>query len=149
MTTRLTSALAGVALALASAASAAADPEEVIKYRQGSMKALGGHMTALAQMVRGKVDYPARIEGHAQALAALSRDIPALFPEGTDFGETDARSEVWKDRARFEKVAADADKAAAGLVAAVKAADKAAIGQAFQTVGDACKACHEDFREKK
>ena len=34
---------------------AEADPENLIKYRQGAMSALGGHMGASAQIVRGKV----------------------------------------------------------------------------------------------
>lgn len=135
--------------ALVAGAAAAADAEDVIKYRQASMKALGGHATAMAQIVRGKVPFSARLEGHAQAAAALTRDLPALFPEGSDFGETDAKPEVWKKRAEFEKVSGDAGKAAESLVAAVRSGDKAAVGKAFDGLSQTCKGCHEDFRVKK
>lgn len=134
---------------LVAGAAAAADAEDVIKYRQASMKALGGHATAMAQIIRGKVAFSSRLEGHAQAAAALTRDLPALFPEGSDFGETDAKAEIWKKRAEFEKVAADAGKAAESLLAAVRGGDKAAVGKAFEGLSQSCKGCHEDFRVKK
>ncbi|MCU0936187.1 MAG: cytochrome c [Gammaproteobacteria bacterium] len=135
--------------ALVAGAAAAADAEDVIKYRQASMKALGGHATAMAQIVRGKVPYSGRLEGHAQAAAALTRDLPALFPAGSDFGETDAKPEVWSKRAAFEKVSGDSSKAAEALVAAVRGGDSAAVGKAFEGLSQTCKGCHEDFRVKK
>ncbi|MCU0935281.1 MAG: cytochrome c [Gammaproteobacteria bacterium] len=135
--------------ALVAGAAAAADAEDVIKYRQASMKALGGHATAMAQIVRGKVAFPARLEGHAQAAAALTRDLPALFPAGSDFGETDAKPEIWSKRAEFEKVSGDSSKAADALVTAVRSGDSAAVGKAFDALSQTCKGCHEDFRVKK
>jgi len=126
----------------------AAEPEDVIKYRQGQMKALGGHMAAMAQIVRGKVPFTARLEGHAQAVAAGTKDLAALFPKDSDFGETEALPEIWKKPSEFEKLAKDSDKAADALAAAVKGGDKAAIGSAFDGLGKTCKACHDDFRKK-
>ena len=127
----------------------AADPEDMIKYRQGVMTALGGHASAMAQIVRGKVPFTGQLEGHAQSAVALTRDIPPLFPAGSDFGETDAKPEVWKKRAEFEKAAGETSKAADALLAAVKGGDQAAVGKAFDGLGKTCKACHEDFRVKR
>jgi cytochrome c556 len=131
------------------AAPAGADPEDMIKYRQGVMTALGGHATAMAQIVRGKVALSGQLEGHAQSVVALTRDIPALFPEGSDFGETDAKPEVWKKRAEFEKAGGEASKAADALLVAVRGGDRAAIGPAFDGLSKTCKGCHEDFRVKR
>ncbi len=133
---------------LVAGAAWAADPEEVIKYRQAAMKALGGHTTAMSQIVRGKVPFNGQLEGHAQAAASLTQDIPAMFPAGSDFGESDARPEVWKKRAEFEKVAGDSSKAAGALAAAVRSGDSAAAGKAFDGFAQTCKGCHQGFREK-
>lgn len=142
-------AVASLVLLALAGPTAADEAEDVIKYRQAWMKALGGHMAAMAQIVRGKVSYPAHLEGHARATSELSKDVVALFPEGSDFGETGAKPEIWKERAKFEKAADDARKAGEGLLAAVKAGEGAGIGKAFEALSEACKSCHEDFREKE
>lgn len=144
-------ALGAVALVLGAAVcgqAGAAEPEEIIKYRQATMKALGGHMTALAQIVRGKVGFSEHLQRHAEAIAALEQDLKALFPEGSDFGETGALPEVWKKPAEFEKAASEASKAAEALVAAAKGASPGAIGPAFEGVGKTCKGCHDTFRKE-
>ncbi|MEA3413779.1 MAG: cytochrome c, partial [Pseudomonadota bacterium] len=72
-------------------AAAEDDPDAMIKYRQGVMKAQGGLMTAMSQIVRGKVgDRDDDLKSFATALTATTGDIPSMFPEGSDFGETDA-----------------------------------------------------------
>ena len=78
----------------------------------------------------------------ANALAALSADISGLFPEGSDFGETRAKEEIWSDRAAFDKAADDAKTATAAFAAAVAAGDKERIGASYRDVGESCKACH-------
>jgi cytochrome c556 len=133
---------------LAAGAATAAEPEDLIKYRQGVMKSLGGHMSATALIVRGKVPYGARLEAHARGLAALSEDLAALFPEGSDFGETGAKAEVWSKREGFEKASADAARAAQALVTAAGGKDSGAIARAFDGVGKTCKGCHDDYRKE-
>jgi len=128
---------------------AEADPESVIKYRRASMKSLGGHMGAMAQIVRGRVDYRDQLVPHAEAVAAVSKTTLKLFPEGSDFGETRAKEAVWEKWAAFEKAAGKAEKAAADFLATAKGADQAAVGKAFKALSDACKGCHKSFREKE
>lgn len=134
-------ALAGQALALES--------EDIIKYRQAVMKSQAGHMGALAQIVRGKVDFKADMSYHAQALAASMKTVIGLFPDGSDFGVTSALPSVWEKRAGFETSARDAEAAADEFLKAVESGDEAAIGAKFMAVSDSCKACHKDFREEK
>ena len=144
MPTRLVTTLA---LTLA-AGIATADAEDYIKYRQAMMKAIGGHMGASTQLVRGKVDPEGDLAMHAHALAALTANLPRVFPEGSDFGETKAKPAIWSERAKFEQAANAARDATAKFAAAVDAGDSAAIAAAHKDVGQACKGCHEDFREK-
>lgn len=122
------------------------DPESWIKYRQGSMKALGGHMAASAQLVRGKVAVEGHLTMHAQAIADITRDLLALFPEGSDFGETDAKESIWSEWDRFQELAEDSARAADELLQTVNAGDGGATGEAFKALGETCKACHKDFR---
>lgn len=127
----------------------AAQPEDIIKYRRNVMKSQGGHMGAAADILRGKVEFGSDLTYHTEALAASLKTVSKLFPEGSDFGDTRAKSEVWKRRADFDKATREADKAGAAFLAAVKSNDKAAIAKSFGTLADACKGCHQDFREKE
>ena len=133
---------------MACGSAAESDPENVIKYRQGAMSALGGHMSASAQIVRGKVDYGDHLLFHAEAIEAISRRVSALFPEGSDFGETDAKEAVWEKWDEFQTAARKAQQAAGDYLVAVKGGDKAVVGKAFRSLADACKQCHKKFREE-
>ncbi len=137
------------ALLAASAAVQAQEPENYIKYRQAVMTAIGGHNGAAGQIVRGKVSPEGALVMHADALAALSADLTALFPEGSDFGETRAKAEIWSDWAAFEKAAGDAKAATAAFASAVAGGDADKIAAAYRDLGEACKGCHQQFREKE
>ena len=126
----------------------AEDPENYIKYRQAMMKAIAGHSGAASQIVRGKVSPDGALAMHADALAKLTVDLPGLFPDGSDFGETKAKEEIWSKRPEFEKAADDARKAAAAFDAAVKGGDAEKISAAYKDLGETCKGCHKEFRQK-
>ena len=126
----------------------AEEPENYIKYRQAMMKAIGGHSGAASQIVRGKVAREDDLAMHAKALADLSSNITRLFPEGSDFGETRAKEAIWSQWEKFEQAAGDAAKATAAFSEAAAAGNREQIAVAFKDVGESCKACHKDFREK-
>jgi len=88
------------ALVASAAAVQAQEPEDYIKYRQAVMEAIGGHSGAASQIVRGKVSPEGALAMHADALAALNADLASLFPEGSDFGETRAKAEIWENWTR-------------------------------------------------
>ena len=127
---------------------AVADDEDYIKYRQAMMKAIGGHMGASTQIVRGKVAPEGDLLMHARALAELNAHLPRLFPAGSDFGETKAKPAIWDEPAKFEQATTAARDATAAFLGAVEGGDAAAIAAAHKDVGQACKGCHEDFRQK-
>ncbi len=139
-----------IATALTAAVTAtAAEPEDIIKYRQRVMSSQGAHMGALFLILQGRVEYRNDVGYHADALAHSLTNLTALFPEGSDFGDTEALPAVWEKRAAFEKVAADAQAAGAQLKEAGAGGDMAALGAAFDGVAKQCKACHDDFREER
>ncbi len=122
--------------------------EGYIKYRDKVMDAASANMGGIAKLLSGHVNLPGRMAGHAQALENLMTDIPALFPEGSDFGETDAKAEVWSDSKKFSLAAETAQGKAKMLNEAVTGGDKKAIAAAFKDLGGSCKACHKKFKAK-
>jgi cytochrome c556 len=135
--------------ALAPLAVSAAEPEDVIKYRKNMMQAIGGHTSAAAAIVQGKVDYKAHLAEHARALQVLTKDIPALFPKDSDFGDTEAKDEVWSKRADFEKAAKTAKTRVAAFAKAVQGGNPQAISASLKDMGEGCKGCHKDFRKEE
>ena len=142
-------ALGLVLVLLAPLALKAAEPEDIIKYRQNIMKAIGGHTAAAGSIVQGKVDYKNQLADHARALQALISDIPGLFPKDSDFGDTKAKDEVWSKRAEFEKRAQDSKTKVDLFAKALQGGNQQTISASFKEVGESCKACHKDFRKKE
>jgi cytochrome c556 len=129
---------------------AGSEPEDIIKYRRNVMKANGAHMAAAGAILQGKVgEYRKHLGEHVRAIQEINRDVAALFPKGSDFGETEALDGVWQKRAEFEKRAKDANQKAAALGKALAAGDSKAQLAAFKELADSCKACHKDFRKEE
>jgi cytochrome c556 len=127
----------------------AAEPEDIIKYRQNMMKAIGAHTAAAGAIIQGKVEYRSQLAEHARALQALTNDIPGLFPKDSDFGDTRAKDGVWTDRAEFEKRANNLKTKVTAFAKAVEAGKQPAIVASYKEMGEDCKACHKDFRKKE
>ena len=138
--------LAAGLMAVPVVAGAVDDP---IKVRQAVMRSQGVHLGALAAIAKGEVPWTALAEGHAFAVVSFSAVIPSLFPEGSGTGETNAKPEIWTERAKFEQAAADLNAAATKLVEIAKGGDPAAIGAALGAVGGACGGCHKPFRKEQ
>lgn len=86
---------------------------------------------------------------HAQALDALLKDVPHLFPEGSDFGETDAKPAIWEKADEFKKAADDGSAAATAFLEAAQGGDTETISKTFEALGESCSGCHKPFRAKR
>ncbi|MBZ9755730.1 cytochrome c [Mesorhizobium sp. ESP6-5] len=134
---------------LALAASAAfADP---ILDRQALMKERGKIVGGLSKVVKGEEPFDAAaVLTQLQALQANAEkfDVEALFPKGTDAGDTTAAPKIWEDMAGFK---ATEDKYLADVKAAVAAApaDVDALKTQIGTIGSDCGTCHQGYRVKK
>lgn len=141
-----------VVLAAGILATGAANASEAdIAYRQAVMKAVGGHMGAMSKIIKDGVGKMEDISAHADAMAALAKMAGHIFPEksGQMDGKTEAKAEIWSDKAGFAKVVAAFGDEANKLAAAAKGGDKGAIGKQLGALGkNGCKACHDNFREK-
>ncbi len=125
--------------------------ERAIEYRQAVFKVVAGNFGPLAQNAQGKVELPApAVRKFAERLADIAEFTRDAFPEISREGKTRAKAEIWSDRIEFDKLVNDLNTQARALAAVTARADarpeefKAAVG----AVGNACKSCHDKFREK-
>jgi cytochrome c556 len=123
--------------------------EAAIKYRQSVMKALAGHMGALAPLVKGQIDAKNHLPGHANAVATMGPATKDLFPKGSEAGaETATLPAVWEKPDEFAKAAAAFETASAKFATVAGGGDMQAIAAAFGDLGKSCGGCHQAFRKK-
>lgn len=145
-----TGVLSLVLLAFAALPALAQEEEGIIKHRQAVMKAVGGHMGAMAAILKKQVPFTKDLQAHANAMADLAKIAARVFPEGSDFGETRAKEEIWTKPKEFAKVAQAFIAESETLAKVAGSGDITAFGAQFKAMGkNACAACHKQFREKK
>jgi cytochrome c556 len=121
-----------------------------IEDRQALMNSFGRIVGRdLVPFARGDKPYDAAaVLASLQALDAQAAkfDVEALFPVGSETGETKAAPQIWEDRAGFQ---AAADKFKGDIAAAVAAApqDLETFGPLLDTIGGNCRACHGPYRD--
>jgi cytochrome c556 len=113
------------------------------EYREHTMEAIGGHMQAAVNIIKGEVSHTDHLAIHAGALAELSAIVPALFPAGSGEG-TDAKPAIWENPDDFAERVEAFKTAAPAFDAAVSSGE--GVGPAIQNLGQACKSCHDDYR---
>lgn len=130
---------------------AADDPDNVLKYRKAVMKSIGGHMGAMAGIVKGKVSYPAsHVALHAQGLNASSKLIADAFKANvTPTKATRAKPDIWKEWNKFVAAAKAMETESDKLAQVAKGGDMVAIKAQFGALGKSCGGCHKPFRAKK
>lgn len=126
---------------------ALADAEAEIKYRQGVMGAVGGHMSAMVAILRNQIHFD-DFQTHADAMANLADVVPHVFPKGSGDGETEALADIWDEPEAFQERVDDFVKAARALGDAAQTGEMSEIAPAIDTLGQACKGCHDNFREE-
>ena len=144
-------AIASLAFAVVSAgAIAQTKPEDAIKLRQSAMKLIGYNFGSIGAMVNDKKPYNKdEAIRNANRIEALSGHPWEFFVAGTDKGaETKAKSEIWKDQAKFEAVGKKMETETAKLAQVARNGDQAALKTQFGAAAQTCKACHDDFKDK-
>ena len=138
---------AGGAVGGAVGGAAQAQGIDPIKTRQAGMGLLSSTFAGIKGVIDANGDVKT-LEGRGRNIARWAVVYPTLFPAGSDKGETKAAPAIWSDNAGFLKAAAALSAAGESLATAAKAGDAAAVAVAYKAVGDACGACHKDYRLK-
>ena len=123
---------------------------DVIAARQASMD-----MSVITFRSMGdamKAGNEAKSQGfQAAILAKWAKVLPQMFPPGTGKGETSANTQAlpatWKDRAGFEKAAANYAAATTRLVSLATTNDTAGFTKQLDEVNQACTSCHMHYKE--
>lgn len=139
----------GIALSLGAAAHLN-DKEPMQSYRQSYFTLVAMNFGPIGAMVKGEIPWDdARVAMLADELAALaSMDVSRAFGPGSDKGTTRAKPAIWENPEDFAAKLADMQEAIAGLQAAAGSGDRAAITEATGATGQACKACHDEYKSK-
>jgi cytochrome c556 len=141
----------GLAMAISPALMAQEyNPEMLIKYRQDFMKAMGGHNNDIKGIVNGAVPYKGHLNMHLTTLEQMFIEVGNLFPEGSDFGETNAKDSIWEQPEKFNKAVTNAQQALAEFKQVASQGDMAKTKAAFRTFGrTSCGGCHKEFKKKQ
>ena len=123
---------------------------DVIAARQASLD-----MSSLTFRSMGdamKAGREAKSQGYpATSLAKWARALPRMFPPGTGKGETSAatqaRPAIWRDRAGFDRAAANYADATAKLASLAAANDTPGFISQLDEVDRACGLCHGGYKE--
>lgn len=142
----VSAALLAAALVPAAAGLAVAQGDP-IKERRAIMKAIGEQTDVGAAILKGQQPFDAaKAAAIFKTYADGAAKVGALFPEGSDKGETKATAAVWTDRAGFNAALAAFSKAVAEN--AGQATTEAGFKTAFTAVAETCRTCHRTFKAR-
>jgi len=123
-------------------------PVQAIEYRHDQFRRLGRAFKGVNDQARAGSPDLAVIRTNSQTISQLAADFPTWFPagSGSGAGETDARAEIWSNRAAFDAKMRDFQTAAQNLATAAAGTNTGAIQQSARALGATCSGCHRDFR---
>jgi cytochrome c556 len=127
------------------------DKEPQQSYRQSWFALVAANFGPMVGMVKGEIPWQEdQMASYADQLAALTTlDIMRGFSEGSEKGTTRAKPEIWENKADFQAKMDDLNAAVSALqTVANEGTDRKAIADAVGAAGQACKACHDDFKSK-
>ena len=144
----ITAAAIGLACMVGVTGAQAPRAEDVIKGRQGAMMLSGVAMAS----IKGAIDAGQPLASQrfsTRSLARWAHAVPGMFPAGSGpeaGGQSNARAEIWSDRAGFEARAADYAAAADRLAELAAGDDAAAFADQWTAVRATCQACHDGYK---
>lgn len=141
--------IAALLISSVAATGVAVAQDSPIKKRQALMKKNGEDATLITAMFKGEKPYDAAAAaGALESMGAAMDPFITLFPEGSTSKDSDAKPEIWKNKADFEGWAAQVKEDTAKAVTAA-AGGLASLQPAFIELGKSCQGCHEKYRAEK
>jgi cytochrome c556 len=127
------------------------DGKAAFERREEAMKRMGRPLyLGIGRVVKGTVAYGPETVVAAETVAALASTLDrSLFPPGSDVAESRIKPEIFTAADRVDQLIVAVKSATVQLVPAVRTGDKMALAAAYNTVADACNACHAKFRKEE
>jgi cytochrome c556 len=123
-----------------------ADSDAIVQ-RRALMKANGDATKIVVGMLKGAPFDLGAVQAALKSYGEAAAKAPALFPDDSQTGDTNALPEIWDNKAdvnaRFAKLAQDVAAASTGIV------DSASFQAQMPGVLKNCGGCHEKYRAKK
>ncbi len=127
--------------------------EDQIRFRQSAYTTMAWSAARIKANVEGSYNKEQVIEAANVIQAIANSKMGALFQPGSDKGkgweDTRLKSEFFTDRETVGKVAGAFGKAANDMAKAAASGDQMAVTEAFETLNNACKGCHDKFKAKR
>ena len=144
-----TFALAAFAIAFSAPGAAQfAKPEDAVKYRKNALFVMQQNFGRVAGMASGKIPFDAKVAADSAQVAEFVGRLPwAAFGDGTDKGDTRAKPEIWKEKAKFNEYADKLNLEMSKLAAAAKTGNLDSIKTAVTATSGTCKTCHDAYRK--
>jgi cytochrome c556 len=121
---------------------------KLMQERHEGYEKIGKAMRAAKQAIdQGNA---AGVKAPADQIATLAPQAIGWFPAGTgpDIGKTEAKAEIWQQRAEFDRGMTQFNEAAKAFQVAAAGGDLNAIKEAHANLGKTCGSCHDRFRQK-
>lgn len=151
--TVLTAALLATSFTLPAAAQLSV--EDQITARKAAYQFMSWNMGKIkAQAVDGDVEFNAdQMKAAANAIAAVANSgMGALYSPDSSLDKADntrLKPDFFQNPDRAREVGMNFGREANKLQEVAASGDRAALARQFSAVGQACKACHDDFRAEK
>lgn len=132
----------------------AATPQvtQAIAARKANYKEIGGDFKTLNDEIKSGAPDPNAVTSAARDIQRRSKlSLPYFVPgSGPESGEkTRAKADIWTNLADFTKWQENFIAAADRFAQTAEAGDAAAIATQFKVLGEACKSCHDKYRERE
>lgn len=120
-------------------------PDEFVSQRQARMGRGGGNLASQKQVLDAHGDLTT-LTPRIERLIQWATELPTMFPEGSNTAASEAKPEVWSDRAGFNAAAERFRTAVQALAAPAAANDHAAFQAAWTAARASCQACHDSYK---
>jgi cytochrome c556 len=140
------------AIATSGTALAQAQPtqaEKTLKYRKALYQVIAWNMGPMGAMAQDKAPFNANeFATRAGRVAELTPMLPEAYsPDTQGVAGSKMKADAWKNRADFDAKMKDLLDRSATLAQVAKGGDPAKTKAAFFDMANACKACHEKYKE--
>jgi cytochrome c556 len=126
--------------------------QQLVDARVAHYKEIGKANKAIRDELGQSQPNLAAVQANARVIEALARQIPTWFPRGSGQQagvKSEALPAIWEQLPTFKQRSVALVSAAHQAAAAAATGDLDATKTAVGAIGNACKACHDTFREKK
>jgi len=117
-----------------------------IDQRQQSMQNFKYYMKVASNLIK-EDNINEKLADVYDKIAALMTEYPALFPDNSFEGKTQASSNIIVERFKFNQLAEDVARQASLAKSASLSKNLPALQQAHQNLFSSCKSCHSRYQQ--